>query len=80
MGTAANLGFGHGTHVAGLVALTAPDAKIVPYRVLDENGEGNVWVLAEALLRAIDPDGNPAKDDGAHVINISCLLYTSRCV
>jgi subtilisin family serine protease len=71
VGTAANLGFGHGTHVAGLVALTAPDAKIVPYRVLDENGEGNVWVLAEALLRAIDPDGNPATDDGAHVINIS---------
>jgi subtilisin family serine protease len=71
VGTAANLGFGHGTHVAGIVALTAPDAKIVPYRVLDENGEGNVWVLAEALLRAIDPDGNPATDDGAHVINLS---------
>jgi len=71
VGTSANLGFGHGTHVAGIVALTAPDAKIIPYRVLDENGEGNVWVLAEALLRAIDPDGNPATDDGAHVINMS---------
>ena len=71
VGTQANLGFGHGTHVAGLVALTAPDAKIIPYRVLDQNGEGNVWVLAEALLRAIDPDGNPATDDGAHVINMS---------
>jgi hypothetical protein len=63
VGTTANLGFGHGTHVAGLIALTAPDAKIIPYRVLDTNGEGNSWVLMEAVLRAID--------DGAHVINLS---------
>lgn len=42
-------GFGHGTHVAGLVALAAPDAKIMPVRVLDPSGRGNAWVLAEAL-------------------------------
>ena len=65
------LGYGHGTHVAGLIALAAPLAKIIPYRVLDPNGEGNAWVLAEALQRAIDPDGNPATDDGAQVINMS---------
>lgn len=67
----AGLGYGHGTHVAGLIALAAPQAKIIPYRVLDPNGEGNAWVLAEALYKAIDPDGNPATDDGAHVINMS---------
>jgi Subtilase family len=67
----ANFGYGHGTHVAALVALVAPEAKIVPYRVLDGNGEGNAWVLAEAIFKALDPDGNPATDDGAHVINLS---------
>jgi len=64
-------GFGHGTHVAGLVALAAPKARIMPLRVLDADGVGNAWVLAEALLYAIDPDGNPATDDGAQVINLS---------
>jgi subtilisin family serine protease len=64
-------GFGHGTHVAGLVALVAPGARIMPLRVLDAAGQGNAWVLAEALLHAVDPDGNPATDDGAHVVNLS---------
>lgn len=63
--------FGHGTHVAGLVALAAPEAKIMPLRVLDRTGKGDVWVMAEALRFALDPDGNPATDDGAKVINLS---------
>jgi len=75
-GSESDVAFGHGTHVAGLIALTAPDAKIVPYRVLDVNGEGNTWVLAEALLRAVDPDGDPTTDDGAHVINLSLGTVT----
>ena len=77
VGTPANLSFGHGTHVAGLIALAAPGAKIVPLRVLDAEGQGNAWVLAEAMLHAVDPDKNPATDDGAHVINLS-LGSTSR--
>lgn len=75
-GSESDVAFGHGTHVAGLIALTAPDAKIVPYRVLDVNGEGNTWILAEALLRAVDPDGDPTTDDGAHVINLSLGTVT----
>ena len=63
--------YGHGSHVAGLIAMVAPRAKIMPLRVLDTDGVGNAWVLAEALLYAVDPDGNPATDDGAHVINLS---------
>jgi subtilisin family serine protease len=63
--------YGHGTHVAGLIALVAPEAKIIPVRVLDQNGLGNTWVLAEALAYAVDPDGNPATHDGADVINLS---------
>jgi subtilisin family serine protease len=70
-GTVVDRGWGHGTHVAGLVTLAAPGARLVPVRVLDPAGRGNVWVLAEALMWAIDPDGDPATDDGARVVNIS---------
>jgi subtilisin family serine protease len=63
--------YGHGTHVAGLVALVAPGARIMPLRVLDAAGFGNAWVLGEALLHAANPDGVPGTDDGAHVINLS---------
>lgn len=75
-GSAQDAGFGHGTHVAGLVALVAPQARILPVRVLDAEGGGNAWVLAEALNYAVDPDGRPATDDGAHVVNFS--LGTTR--
>lgn len=70
-GSEADLSFGHGTHVAGLVALVAPDAKIIPVRVLDPSGQSNAWVISEGLLYAVNPDGDPATDDGAHVINLS---------
>ncbi len=70
-GQPSDAGFGHGTHVAGIVALVAPGARIMPLRVLDAQGKGNAWVLGEALLHALDPDGNPATADGAHVINLS---------
>ena len=76
-GSEADVAFGHGTHVAGLVALVAPNAMIMPVRVLDPDGQGNAWVLAEALLYAVDPDGDPNTDDGAHVINLS-LGTTTR--
>jgi subtilisin family serine protease len=63
----------------------------VPVRVLDAEGRGDVWMLADALAWAIDPDGNPATDDGAHVINMSlgtldrtriidALMTVSACV
>jgi subtilisin family serine protease len=71
VGSTSNSGYGHGTHVAGLVALTAPAARIMPLRVLDVDGVGNAWVLSEAMLYAADPDGNPATDDGVHVMNLS---------
>lgn len=71
MGSPADAAFGHGTHVAGLVALVAPGAKIMPLRVLDPAGKGNAWVIAQAMLYAVDPDANPATNDGARVVNLS---------
>ena len=64
-------GYGHGTHVAGIIAMVAPGAQIMPLRVLDLDGVGNAWVLSEAMLHAVDPDHNPATNDGAQVINVS---------
>lgn len=55
--------FGHGTFVAGVVSLVAPDVKIVPLRVLDSDGEGDVFLVAQAILDAVDA--------GAQVINLS---------
>jgi subtilisin family serine protease len=54
---------GHGTFVSGLVALVAPHARILPARVLDSDGNGNTFVVAEAILDAVQA--------GARVINLS---------
>lgn len=70
-GSTADAAFGHGTHVAGLVALAAPGAQILPLRVLDPKGRGTIWNVAAALLHATDPDGNTATPDHAQVINLS---------
>jgi serine protease len=64
---------GHGTHVSGIaaadtnngigVAGTAPDAKILPVRVLDANGSGENDVVNQGIRWAAD--------HGAKVINLS---------
>jgi thermitase len=55
--------FGHGTHVAGIVDIVAPKAKIMPIRVLDTEGYGNVFTIARAI--------SYAERNGADVINLS---------
>lgn len=75
-----NQGFGHGTHVAGLIALVAPQAQIMPVRVLNPNGEGNIWVLAEAIDYAANPDGDPTTPDGADVINLSLATLRNTSI
>jgi subtilisin family serine protease len=54
---------GHGTHVSGLVAIVAPDAKILPMRVLDSDGRGDAFTIAQAIEDAVQR--------GAKVINLS---------
>jgi subtilisin family serine protease len=55
--------YGHGTHVAGLVLLAAPEALILPLRTLDSTGGGTIWAQVLALRAAADAN--------ADVINLS---------
>jgi thermitase len=57
------LAWGHGTHVAGIIAEIAPLSVIMPVRVLDPNGRGNSFVVAYAIEWAVE--------QGADVINLS---------
>jgi subtilisin family serine protease len=54
---------GHGNFVAGMVLLAAPDATILPIRVMDDEGYGNNAALARGIRYAVDR--------GAQVVNIS---------
>ncbi|MFZ0159016.1 MAG: S8 family serine peptidase [Kineosporiaceae bacterium] len=56
-------GYGHGTFVAGVIALVAPGARILPQRVLDSDGRGSVFTVAEAVYDSVA--------QGADVINMS---------
>ncbi len=54
---------GHGTHVAGIIAQTAPGAGIMPVKVLDSDGLGDAFYVAAGIYQAIG--------SGAEVINLN---------
>ncbi len=54
---------GHGTHVAGIAHQVAPEASIMPLRILNSDGRGNSFWTAEAILFAAS--------NGADVVNLS---------
>lgn len=56
-------GAGHGTHVAGIVALVAPEAQLMPVRVLNSEGSGYYFDVVAGIVYAVD--------HGAQVINLS---------
>lgn len=56
-------GFGHGTMIAGLVSLIAPDAVLLPVRVLDSEGRGDAFTIVRGLHYALE--------HGAQVVNLS---------
>ena len=55
--------YGHGTGVAGIVLQVAPNATILPLRVLDAEGAGDITDVAAAVDHAVAA--------GADVINLS---------
>jgi len=55
--------YGHGTHVAGIVHLVAPEARLLPLRVLNSDGRGNNFRTASAIVYAAHR--------GAEAINLS---------
>ncbi len=54
---------GHGTHVAGVVNAVAPNATILPVRVLDDEGNGTIFGLARGLRYALQ--------QGADIVQMS---------
>jgi thermitase len=65
--------YGHGTHIAGVIAAvgkngkgvigTCPNCKIMPLKVIDSTGAGTVTSITSGIYYAID--------NGAKVINLS---------
>ena len=55
--------YGHGTHVAGIIHLVAPEARLLAVRVLDADGRGSLFDVANGVIWAMD--------HGAKVINLS---------
>ena len=54
---------GHGTFIAGLILLVAPDAKLMPVRAFDADGLSDAFTVASAIKYAAD--------HGAQIINLS---------
>jgi len=58
---------GHGTFVAGLVKLIAPECRIIPYRAFNQDGYGNCFSITQAIYDAID--------DSVDVLNMSFRMF-----
>ncbi|MFT5690402.1 MAG: hypothetical protein ACI8PQ_003259, partial [Planctomycetota bacterium] len=58
--------YGHGTHVSGIIRVVDPSALLLPYRVLNSEGNGTAFDVARAIYQA--------EIDGAQIINLSLGL------
>jgi subtilisin family serine protease len=63
---------GHGTFMTGLVTAVAPDAAILPIRVLDGDGQGNAFVVAAGIYHAVA--------EGADIINLSLATQDANTI
>ena len=72
--------YGHGTHVAGIIAAkknvegavgVAPDVLLYDLKALGDDGSGWVSDIIEAIQWASDPNGNGKAEDRLDIINMS---------
>ena len=79
---------GHGTWTTGVVVGgsaggtaigVAPEARWIAARVFNDAGQGTVSAIHAALQWVVDPDGDPATDDGADVVNNSWAFGAPGC-
>ncbi len=61
---------GHGTYVAGIIALVAPDADLLPVTVLNDAGQGRVFATVQGIYHAVE--------QGADVINLSLSTHSQH--
>jgi len=59
-------GFGHGTHVAGIIKTIAPNISIMPIKVIDSDGVGEMADIISGIDFAIA--------NGARIINMSMSI------
>lgn len=57
---------GHGTHVAGIVLSVAPGSRVLPIRIMNDDGIGNAYDLCRGLHHAMEL--------GADIVNMSLVL------
>lgn len=62
----------HGTAVTSIAIQVAPSSEILSVRVLDQEGIGNSYTVAQGIVAAVDA--------GAGVINLSIGSYTNSTV
>lgn len=80
---------GHGTHCAGIVAGNgslmgmAPDAGLIAYKVLNQDGSGYFSDVIAAIERSVDPDSDGDFSDHVDVASMSlggsCFSYSEDC-
>jgi len=73
--------FGHGTHVAGTIAADTNnnqgvagimwEAEIIPVKVLDDDGYGSNWDIAQGILYAAGLTDSPKISQPVDIINMS---------
>ena len=68
----------HGTHVAGIIAAdgdsltgVAPQANLMAFKVLNENGRGQISKVIEGIEMALDPNNDCDISDMVDILNIS---------
>lgn len=63
VGVPGNTGYGHGTAVSSIVLQMAPRVKLLPVRVLNSDGKGDLSDLVRGIYHVVDR--------GAQIINLS---------